>query len=335
MENYQKLNSLSLFVLTLIALATVFAITKAILVPFTLAVFIALIYSPVIHYFENRFKLPNILVLSVSFIVLIIFFAVITTLIGGSIDSFVHSADQYKDRLNTFAEQLAILGKTLGIGIESQDIQSLLQKFPVMTFIKQFTGSMLSLLSNTFLVVVFSLFLLTGESQSKRNLPILEEIKINAGKYISTKLLTSGLTAIISFIILKSFSVEMAFMFALLTFMLNFIPNIGSIIAVALPLPIVFIQYGIGAPFIAVLILCLATQLIIGNILEPKLMGESMGLHPVTILFFLTFWGFIWGIPGMFLSVPITATLKIIFSKFSITKPISKLFSGDLSGFNL
>ena len=119
-------------------------------------------------------------------------------------------------------------------------------------------------------------------------------------------------------------------MFAILTFCLNFIPNIGSIIAVILPIPIILLQFGISFPFIAAIILLVAIQIAIGNILEPKLMGDSMGLHPVTILFFLAFWGYLWGITGMFLSVPITATLKIIFDKFEMTKPVAQLFAGKL-----
>jgi AI-2 transport protein TqsA len=190
---------------------------------------------------------------------------------------------------------------------------------------------MLGVLSNTFLVVVFTLFLITGESMSEEKHSVIEEIKTNAGKYIQAKLLTSGATALLSYIALVSFNVEMAFMFAILTFLLNFIPNIGSIIAVVLPLPIILLQFGIGFSFIFLAIALVGIQVVIGNILEPKIMGESMGLHPVTILLFLTFWGFIWGVTGMFLSVPITATLKIIFSKFELTKPISELFSGKLS----
>ena len=122
----------------------------------------------------------------------------------------------------------------------------------------------------------------------------------------------------------------MAFMFAILTFLLNFIPNIGSIVAVIIPMPIVLLQYGANHQFILALILLSSVQTLIGNIFEPKIMGESMGLHPVTILFFLTFWGSIWGVIGMFLSVPITATLKIIFEKFSFTRPIAQLFAGRI-----
>ncbi|MFT6632743.1 MAG: AI-2 transport protein TqsA [Bacteriovoracaceae bacterium] len=331
MENYHKINTFCLFILTVIAIAFVLATTKVILIPFTLAIFIALIYSPLIHYFQDKFKLPKSMVLILSLVVFISLGAVIVFLITSSVDSFIQGADQYKDKLNLVTIKLTQTAQSLGFPIEEQTAKNMVSKVPVGKFIQGITGSMLGVLSNTFLVVVFTLFLITGESMSEEKHSVIEEIKTNAGKYIQAKLLTSGATALLSYIALVSFNVEMAFMFAILTFLLNFIPNIGSIIAVVLPLPIILLQFGIGFSFIFLAIALVGIQVVIGNILEPKIMGESMGLHPVTILLFLTFWGFIWGVTGMFLSVPITATLKIIFSKFELTKPISELFSGKLS----
>ncbi|MCB0357914.1 MAG: AI-2E family transporter, partial [Bdellovibrionales bacterium] len=72
-------------------------------------------------------------------------------------------------------------------------------------------------------------------------------------------------------------------------------------------------------------------QIIIGNVIEPKLMGESMNLHPIAILLFLMFWGVVWGVPGMFLAVPITAILRIIFSRIEMTRPLANLISGQIS----
>ena len=193
---------------------------------------------------------------------------------------------------------------------------------------------MLALFSNTILVIIFTLFLLTGESASKHELGTFEEIKRSIAKYVSTKLLLSLVTGGLSYIVFLIANLELAIMFGMLTFLLNFIPNIGSIIAVILPIPVLLLQFGFGWQTVLVLISTTLFQVIIGNILEPKLMGESMDLHPVTILLILTFWGFIWGIPGMFLSVPITATLKIIFNQMDLSKPIAELFAGRFSSFN-
>ena len=127
----------------------------------------------------------------------------------------------------------------------------------------------------------------------------------------------------------------MAFMFATLTFLLNFIPTIGSIIAVLIPLPIMLLQFGFGSGFFGCLLLLGLIQISIGNVLEPKLMGDSTGLHPVTVLLSLTFWGLLWGVTGMFLSVPIMASLRLIFSKFELTSPIADAFAGDFQKLKL
>lgn len=330
MENYQKLNSICLMILTFIALAVVFSMAKVILIPFVLSIFIWLIYSPVIVYLQNKFKIPRSIVLASSLIFFVGFFMLMSFFVGISVDSFIEGADQYKEKLHDLTIQIPQISTKFGFDIKSGDLQGILQKLPIMSFMKGLTGSMISFVSNTFLVIIFSLFLLTGESMSQNKPGIIQEIKDNTRKYVLTKVILSFFTALFTYIVLMLFNVEMAFMFAIFTFLLNFIPNIGSIVAVVLPIPVLLLQFNFGIQIPAILVLLFSIQTIFGNVLEPKMLGESMGLHPVTILLFLTFWGYLWGITGMFLSVPITATMKIIFSKFSITKPISELFAGKL-----
>ena len=137
-------------------------------------------------------------------------------------------------------------------------------------------------------------------------------------------------TGLLSGIIFTVFGVELALMFAILTVLFNFIPNVGSLIAMALPIPVLFLQFGIGWEFFAVLILCSLTQMLIGNVIEPKWMGDSMDLHPITVLIGLMFWGLVWGIPGMFLAVPITAIIKIILARLEPTRGIAELLAGRI-----
>jgi AI-2 transport protein TqsA len=321
-------------ILTFIALAVVFGMAKVILIPFVLSIFIWLIYSPVIVYLQNKFKLPRALVLLISLFLFVGGFALITFFIGTSVDSFIKGADQYKEKLDALTYQIPLFTQKFGFEVKSADLQGMLKNLPIMSFIKGLTGSMIGFVSNTFLVIIFSLFLLTGESISNQNPGIISEIKDKTRKYVLTKVILSFFTALCTYIVLMLFDVEMAFMFAIFTFMLNFIPNIGSIIAVILPIPVMLLQFNFGIQIPAILVLLFSIQMVFGNILEPKMLGESMGLHPVTILLFLTFWGYLWGITGMFLSVPITATMKIIFSKFEMTKPISDLFSGNIDSIN-
>jgi AI-2 transport protein TqsA len=119
--------------------------------------------------------------------------------------------------------------------------------------------------------------------------------------------------------------------FGLLAFLLNFIPSIGSIIATVLPLPVVLMSPDI-TPSVAVLAIALpgGVQFTIGTLLSPKVMGDSLELHPVTILLALTVWGSIWGIVGMLLATPITAVMKMLFERLELTRPIARLMAGRI-----
>ena len=132
-------------------------------------------------------------------------------------------------------------------------------------------------------------------------------------KYIFTKALISLTTSVIVSIVLALFGVDFILVWAVLTFVLNFIPNIGSVIAVILPTVMCLLQFGsVGYTGILALIL-VVVQNLIGNIIEPKIFGNRLGLNPIVILLSLLIWGYVWGIAGMILSVPLTAVLKIIF----------------------
>ncbi len=148
-------------------------------------------------------------------------------------------------------------------------------------------------------------------------------------KYIVTKATINLSMAGIVSIVLALFGVDFIFVWAVLTFLFNFIPNIGSIIGVFLPAVMCLLQFGsVGyAAFLAVLLIVF--QNLIGNIVEPKIFGHRLGINPLVILFSLFLWGYIWGIAGMFLSVPITAILKIVFDS---SESDNLRFFGELMG---
>jgi AI-2 transport protein TqsA len=117
-----------------------------------------------------------------------------------------------------------------------------------------------------------------------------------------------------------------------MAFLLNFIPSIGSIIATFLPLPIAVVQFQ-SSPWLIVLVVAIpgGIQNLLGNIIEPKLQGEGLNLHPVTVLLALSFWGLLWGIVGMFLAAPITAAIRIVLMQFDMLRPIANLMAGDFT----
>lgn len=144
-----------------------------------------------------------------------------------------------------------------------------------------------------------------------------KDITEQVQKYIITKFLISLTVGLIMGFILWLFDVEFFIIWAAFAVILNFIPNIGSVIAVFLPVVMALVQHGSFSYALIIAIVLIVIQNIIGNILEPKIFGDRLGLNPLVILISLLLWGYLWGIVGMFLSVPLTAVLKIVISNAS------------------
>ena len=168
-----------------------------------------------------------------------------------------------------------------------------------------------------------------AEERAKELMSILRSIENQVQHYLVLKTVISLLTAIISGIILYFGGFDFLLFSSLLIFALNFIPNIGSVIATAFPVLTGLIKFGFSMKVLLVLAGLMLTQMIIGNILEPKIAGKSLNLSPIVILLSLIFWGYIWGITGMILAVPLTSAIKIIFSHIQILKPVAELISAD------
>jgi len=167
------------------------------------------------------------------------------------------------------------------------------------------------------------------QEREKRVEQTFKDITQQIQRYIATKFLISLLTGAVVGIILWIFNVDFTIVWAVMAFFLNFIPNIGSIIAIILPTVMTLIQYeSVGYTVLVAGIITLV-QNIIGNLLEPKILGDKLGLNPLVILVSLLVWGYIWGIAGMFLSVPLTAVVKIIISN---SNSYNLQFLSDLMG---
>lgn len=159
---------------------------------------------------------------------------------------------------------------------------------------------------------------------------IIERVRTNVQKYITIKMFTSTLTGVLSYLVLRFLGVDFPEVWGVLIFLLNFIPTVGSIIATIFPATIALAQSPDGyAMSLLVLVSIGALQICIGNILEPRLMGTSLNLSPVVILFNLALWGYIWGIAGMFLCVPFLIITTIVLSHFPKTRPIAILLSSN------
>lgn len=185
-----------------------------------------------------------------------------------------------------------------------------------------------SLVSTSVVVLIYVFFLLIG-TPSISHSPTLSEVDQQIRSYLSLKTVISIFTGLVFGLALRMFGVPMAFTFGVLAFLLNFVPNVGPIVASLLPIPLIILDPEGSVGWMAATITVICTiQLISGNVVEPKIMGNSSDLHPVTILVGLMFWGMMWGIIGMFLATPIMAALKIILGRIQGTKSIADLMAG-------
>jgi predicted PurR-regulated permease PerM len=143
------------------------------------------------------------------------------------------------------------------------------------------------------------------------------------------KTLVSLLTAVVSYVVLEMVGVDFAIIWALLVFFLNFIPTIGSIVAVVFPALLTLVQFDTITPFLIVAIGLGGTQFVIGNVIEPTYVGKSLNLSSLMILLALSFWGSVWGLPGMFLAVPLMVMTGIVCAQFSGLRWIAVILSAD------
>ncbi len=197
--------------------------------------------------------------------------------------------------------------------------------------ITQVSTALGSLISSGTVVLIFVFFLLLGSPSQQNTSQTVRELDQQVRSYLGLKTVISLFTGLAFGLALKLFGVPMPLTFGLLAVLLNFIPNIGPVIASVLPIPLILIDpQGSSLWMACVIFVIFAIQLASGNLVEPRLMGESANLHPVTILMALMFWGMIWGIIGMFLATPITAVIRIGLLRSPFTKPVALLMSGTL-----
>jgi AI-2 transport protein TqsA len=354
-EHYeQRIQTICLLILTALAIAAALYALSSVLIPFVLAIFLTLCLIPVIDVQMKWLRIPRgaaiLTTIMIGCAVLALAALIVTVAANEILKSNADyslsedNSGQSNDDYAQYFRQLLI--KTRGIlppewytsdpndpNALSEDPSEPLIRVPTNTIRKVLTetaSSIMGLISNIFLVLIFMIFMITGKSKYKAKAGSLWwEVETRIKRYVFTMVFTSGMTGILVGLILTILKVKFGWMFGFLAFLLNFIPNIGSIIATLLPLPVAFIDPQLGLiSKILVLAIPGTIQFVIGNILQPKMMGQSLDLHPIVVLLSLIFFGTIWGIIGMFLAVPITAVLKIFLQRFGYTRAIADLISG-------
>ena len=320
----------SVLIIAFVACGFAFYYAKTVLVPFVLAMLLKTLITPIIDFQINKLKVYRFVAVPIAIIIVICFFIIILPPLFNSIRSFLLNASDYQDRMIIFIDFiLRWLQEKFNIDLDIMLIEESIKDLPFLEWTSELLGHTAHFFETFFIILVILLFLILGDSGKKKT-KIWQEIDYSVKKYISTKFIIASVTAAIFGSTYWFLDLELAIVFASLTFFLSFIPVFGAVIAVVLPIPVAFIQYTSPLPIILIILIPTIAKFIIGDFIEPKVLGSALKLHPVTIILSLIFWGILWGVVGVFLAAPITAIIKISLEKFETTLPFARLLEGNL-----
>lgn len=338
-----NIKSIANFFIISISIVVILTLGRNLLIPFVFAMLLWFVVKQ-IRIFMDRISfvkkwIPAWVKYLVSFFIILVVINFVFNIVVSNVSLLLTSYNKYEANVNVLINKVndafhINLMEHVQIYFEDFDFGSVL--FTAFNFSTD-------IVSKTFMVVIYALFILLEEPSLKLKLKILfpdqeqfdntfdilKKIEVSVSKYLGLKTLISLITAVLSYIVLIIIGVDFPVFWSFLIFVLNYIPNIGSIVATLFPVVFSLLQFGNFVQGALVLLFVGIIQFFIGNIVDPRMMGNSVNLSPLVIILSLSFWGAIWGITGMLLSVPIMVVIVIILSKFQNTMPFAILLSGD------
>ncbi|MGR3807978.1 Predicted PurR-regulated permease PerM [Pasteurella testudinis DSM 23072] len=312
-----------------------------ILTPLLLALFIAIVCSPLVGKMM-QYRIPQWLAITLLLCFIFTLFSVFATLVGASVSEFTASMPQYKVLLSEKVVWLTKLADQYNISLllPQKKILESLDPNTLMNFMSNMLGQLSGMLSNIFILFLIVVFMLLEIPLAKKKLTYLvseqpqgEQIQLKSEiyrvidsviRYLSIKTLVSIFTGASIYIVLKLLNIQYAVLWASVAFMLNYIPNIGSIIA-AVPVVIQAFLLNGFAEGVGVIVAYFLVNTVFGNIVEPRVMGKHLGLSTLVVFISLIFWGWLLGTVGMFLSVPLTMATKIALEASPATERLAYL----------
>jgi AI-2 transport protein TqsA len=336
--NVFKLASI-LFIIAVIIFLLV--IGKSLLIPIIVAFTIVFLINVVSEYLR-RIKIGGIglsfnLSTAAAAIVIIGVFFVFVKIIVETVELMILAMPAYQRNFEGLISQILEL-------LELEEMPSLARIFREINLravIVDVGGVVSSFAGQLIIILIYVIFLLIEQRFFPRKLRaffpeedrfakailVLERINRSIKTYLTVKVFTSLLTGVLSYGVLRLIGLDFAIFWAFLIFAFNFIPSIGSIVATALPALFSILQFQDVSTFFLVLVSVAAVQLVVGNYLDPLLMGRSLNISPFVVLFSLLLWGSIWGVIGMLLCVPLMVSIMIILAQFKETLPLAVLLS--------
>ncbi len=311
---------------------------SSILVPFFLAVFIAVICAPPLFWLQRK-GVPKVLALALLLVAILFVGLLFGALIGPSLNHFLSSLPDYQERLSAHIATLISWLREKGVNIPQEEMAGTFQPGWMMSLAGSIFSALSSVLTDAFLILLTVVFILleAGDFPKKlrvvlkkpeRSLFAIEKFCQSAKRYLVIKTLISAAVGLVIWLWLLILGVDYPVLWGTLSFLLNFVPNIGAIIA-ALPVALLaLVQLGVGSALLTVLGFAVV-HIVVGNIIEPKLTGKGMSLSTLVVFLSLVVWGWVLGPIGMILSVPITSLVKIALESYEDTEGLAFMMGSD------
>ena len=335
--------SLAGIFIVFISVVYILIIGKSLIMPFVFALLLWLIVKQ-IRLFMNRIRfvekmVPEWVKNLISFVIILL---VLNFIVNIVLTNLLVLAITYEGYLENIDRLINRVNETFNIDLLAS-MQIYFQDFDFGSVAFSIINFSSGLLGTVFIMIVYTIFIFIEEASFRKKLHkvlsdnqkfedtyrLIEKVERSVSKYLVLKTLICLLTGILSYFVLIAIGVDFPVFWAFLIFLLNYIPVLGSYVATILPVLFSFLQFGEFGPGLLVLIFVGAIQVTIGNFIDPRIMGSSVNLSPLVIILSLAFWGAIWGVVGMFLSVPLMVIVVSVFSKMPRFRPFAILMTGD------
>ena len=291
-----------------------------VVVPIFASLFLALLALPLISWFDRR-GLPNTLAVGLVATMLILIVPLFVVILGNSISEFSSSRVEYQARLSQLTADAAAWGATYGVALDAADIRRAADPKALMGLVESLLGQLGATLGNVFVVGLLTIFMLLNidtlparlkamTSDPERVTQYIENVRREVDGYFGVLTMLSLATGLLVAGLLAMIGVDFAIIWGVLAFVLNFVPTIGSILAAVPAVLLALVQLG---PHSALLTLAgyLVINMVIGNMIAPRLMGRGVGLSALAVFISLILWGWLLGPVGMLVSVPLTGAIKL------------------------
>ncbi|MEL6252638.1 MAG: AI-2E family transporter [Bacteroidota bacterium] len=329
------------FLISAIGIVMILIYGQSLLVPFVMGLLFWYMMRGIKKYLQKipfvKKNFPSWLQTTLATLTVVIVIMVMFNIISANIRSLSQSYADYEANVESV---LDLLNEKYGLDI-LESVKGQTQNIDFGEILSSILSSLSDLIGNTFMILLYAIFILLEEAQFGKKIravfseedqynrfnEILGEIESSISQYFRLKTLVSLLTGVLSYVALLFIGIDSPAFWAFLIFLLNYIPTIGSLVATGFPAIFALLQFGEALPAILVLGIVGFIQILVGNYIEPRLMGSSMNISPLVTIIALTLWGMIWGVIGMILSVPITVVMILVFSHFESTRPVAIMLS--------